>query len=176
MQQAFYFDQSRCIGCNTCVVACKDWNGVPPGRVTWRRLVTEEIGVFPDVDVRHLLLSCPHCVEPACVDACSVNAIAKREQDGIVVADRLKCTGDRKCFDVCPFEAPQFASVENEREEDWKIDHPMQKCTFCVDRLTAGKKPACVDSCIGFPDPARSAKGELLPGGSTQPAIYFKPR
>ena len=31
MQFGFYFDQSKCIGCFTCSVACKDWNNISPG-------------------------------------------------------------------------------------------------------------------------------------------------
>ncbi len=31
MQLTFYFDQSRCTGCETCVVACKDWHDLPAG-------------------------------------------------------------------------------------------------------------------------------------------------
>jgi anaerobic dimethyl sulfoxide reductase subunit B (iron-sulfur subunit) len=26
MQYGFYFDQSRCNGCFTCLIACKDWH------------------------------------------------------------------------------------------------------------------------------------------------------
>jgi anaerobic dimethyl sulfoxide reductase subunit B (iron-sulfur subunit) len=35
MQLAFYFDQTRCTGCYTCVVACKDWHDIPAGPASW---------------------------------------------------------------------------------------------------------------------------------------------
>jgi anaerobic dimethyl sulfoxide reductase subunit B (iron-sulfur subunit) len=31
MQVGFYFDQTRCIGCNACRVACKDWHDIAAG-------------------------------------------------------------------------------------------------------------------------------------------------
>jgi anaerobic dimethyl sulfoxide reductase subunit B (iron-sulfur subunit) len=38
MQLAFYFDQTRCTGCYTCAVACKDWHDVPAGPASWMRV------------------------------------------------------------------------------------------------------------------------------------------
>lgn len=38
MQYIFYFDQTRCSECGTCVVSCKDWNSVKPGKVKWRKI------------------------------------------------------------------------------------------------------------------------------------------
>ena len=40
IQYAFYFDQTRCMSCNSCTVACKDWNQVEPGPVAWRKQFT----------------------------------------------------------------------------------------------------------------------------------------
>ena len=42
-------------------------------------------------------MSCYHCVEPACLTACPVDAIVKRQEDGIVIVDEEKCLG----FDSC---------------------------------------------------------------------------
>jgi anaerobic dimethyl sulfoxide reductase subunit B (iron-sulfur subunit) len=202
MQWVFYFDQSRCIGCNTCVVACKDWNAVNPGPANWRRLTVKEEGVFPNVSVFNLVISCYHCKNPACVRACASGAISKRSEDGIVVVDRSKCKGLKDCLYFCPFGAPQFADDQSEpqKEDDWKVKHPMQKCHFCLDNLKTNKKPACVDSCIvraldagpeaeirrkypgavnvvvGFPDSSQKPSGEKLHWGDTKPSVYFKPK
>jgi len=51
MQMGFYFDQTRCTGCFTCVVACKDWHDVPPGPASWMRVTTVEKGKYPDLFV-----------------------------------------------------------------------------------------------------------------------------
>lgn len=178
-QLGFYFDQQRCIGCDTCVVACKQWRQVPAGPASWRRVRTLEEGKFPQLWLAHLSLSCCHCAEPACTTACPAGAITKRAGDGVVVVDQALCIpGCRACLHACPYEAPQFRSAESR----------MEKCDFCLDRLEAGKKPLCVASCPlraldagpledmeatygrirqapGFPDPA-----------STLPSILFYPR
>ncbi len=141
MQLGFYFDQTRCMGCLTCVVACQDWNNVDAGPSSWRRVTTVEKGEYPDLFVSFLSHACCHCAEPACVAACPVTAITKRDLDGIVVVDSEACLGKdhcRLCLDACPYGAPQFGPESNAR---------MQKCHFCLDRLAAGKKPACVDGC-----------------------------
>jgi len=137
MQLGFYFDQSRCTGCQTCRVACKDWNDVPPGPAAWLRIQSREEGKFPEVSVRFLLFHCFHCAEPACLKACPNGALSKREKDGIVTLIRELCSGCHACRDVCPYQAPQFQS-NNE---------PMEKCDFCLERIDAGLNPVCVDAC-----------------------------
>ncbi len=141
MQLGFFFDQTRCTGCYACVVACKDWHDVPAGPASWQRVVTIERGKFPDVFVAYLATSCYHCENPACVAACPVSAITKREQDGIVVVDGDKCQGRDNCdlcLQACPYNAPQFGAEPNAR---------MQKCDLCLDRLAQGKQPICVAAC-----------------------------
>jgi len=71
-----------------------------------------------------------------------VDAITKREDDGIVVVDREKCLGNGECrtlcLNACPWDAPQFGPEENAK---------MQKCDFCLERLEAGQQPICVEAC-----------------------------
>lgn len=141
MQMGFYFDQTRCDGCLACVVACKDWNNVDAGPASWRRVITIEKGKYPELFVAFLSAACYHCAEPRCIAACPVNAISKREADGVVVVDRETCLGKDHCTTcllACPYDAPQFGAEENAK---------MQKCHFCLDRIAEGKKPACVDAC-----------------------------
>ena len=141
MQTEFYFDQTRCTGCFTCVVACKDWHDVPAGPASWMRVTTIEKGKCPDVFVAFLAAACYHCTKPACVDACPASAITKRKQDGIVVVDREACLGRDKCqlcLESCPYDAPQFGAEESAK---------MQKCNLCLERWAEHKKPICVDAC-----------------------------
>jgi anaerobic dimethyl sulfoxide reductase subunit B (iron-sulfur subunit) len=141
MQLGFYFDQTRCTGCFTCIVACKDWNNLEAESVTWKRVVVIEKGKYPDLSVLFLSTACYHCIEPACLSSCPVEAITKRGQDGVVVVDQDKCLGKLECgtcSEACPYEAPQFGP-----EQDAK----MQKCHFCLDRLAENKRPVCVDAC-----------------------------
>ena len=146
IQYAFYFDQTRCMSCNSCTVACKDWNQVEPGPVAWRKQFTYEKdgGFFP------LSMGCNHCEEPACKNVCPYNAISKTN-DGIVYVNRDLCQGALSCITACPFAKPQIAGDKQEPNafESWKVQHPMQKCDMCKDRLDKGERPACVQSCVG---------------------------
>jgi len=144
-QMAFYFDQTRCIGCYTCSVACKDWNDIDAGPVDWRLIKKLERGTFPNLELAYLSYSCNHCENPPCVKACPVKAITKRGSDGVVLVDQEKCLGGeecgRLCLNACPWNIPQFDSKENSK---------MQKCNFCYDRLDNGKQPICVEACPMF--------------------------
>ncbi len=114
-QLGFYFDQTRCIGCETCVVACKDWNDVPAGPASWRRISTLEKGKYPHPVVTFLSNACYHCAEASCVSVCPAGAISKREEDGIVVVDRGKCQEAGRCG-IISTEAmgPMFSYSEGE--------------------------------------------------------------
>ena len=182
MQMGFHFNQSRCIGCHTCSIACKDWHDIQAEPVNWRRVATIEEGKYPDVFVAFLSLSCCHCAQPACVEVCPMDAITKRLEDGIIMVDKDKCLGKDKCNlcqEACPYQIPQFGSEENAK---------MQMCTFCVDRLAEGKKPICVDACpvyaldFGPLDELRDKYGNGTEGAGfvysakTSPSIVFKPK
>lgn len=142
MQLGFYFDQSRCSGCLTCMVACKDWHDIPAGPAFWIRVATIEQGRFPTVSAHFLARTCYHCAEPPCVPSCPAGAITKLQENSIVVVDKEACLGLAGCGGACqlacPYEAPQFG-VET--------DSKMEKCDLCLDRWGEGKKPVCVEAC-----------------------------
>lgn len=182
MQYGIYFDQNRCTSCFTCVVACRDWHDVPAGPASWIRMKTTEKGKCPDLFVAFLPVTCYHCHKPVCVPACPVNAITKREADGIVTVDSETCLGKDNCslcLEACPYDAPQFGAEENAK---------MQKCNLCLDRWAAGKKPVCVDSCptwaldAGPIDELRAEYGDVRKAESfvyseeLMPSITFKPK
>jgi len=142
MQIGFYFDQTRCTGCSTCRVACKDWNDIPAGPENWMRVLYTEKGTFPNVFVSYMIALCWQCLEPVCIPACPAGAIHKRGEDGIVVVDSGACVGnvecDEKCLKACPYDAPQFGPDEGAR---------MRKCDFCLERWSTSRLPVCVESC-----------------------------
>lgn len=41
-QYAFFFNQKRCLGCKTCVIACKEWNESKRGDANLNKALTEE--------------------------------------------------------------------------------------------------------------------------------------
>ena len=113
MQLGFYFDQTRCTGCHTCSVACKDWNDVPAGPANWRRVLSVEEGDGPHLFVAYLSSSCQHCAEPICAVACPAEAISKRGKDGIVVVDREKCRHDAPCGIISNNMGLPFGSIKS---------------------------------------------------------------
>jgi Fe-S-cluster-containing dehydrogenase component len=61
----------------------------------------------------------------------------KRSKDGIVFVDSNLCVGCKSCMSACPWGAPQWNS------ETGKV----VKCDYCMERVDAGLKPACVTIC-----------------------------
>jgi len=137
-QLGFFFDQSRCSGCYTCILACRQWHDTA---INWRRVDTLEQGAFPQVTVAFLSLSCLHCETPACISACPADALWKRREDGVVLIDAHNCLGKDacgQCLDACPYQAIRFKD-----EPDAKAE----KCDFCQQRMAMDEKPLCVVSC-----------------------------
>lgn len=183
MQIGFYFNQTRCTGCNACRVACKDWHDIPAGPENWMRILYTEKGTFPDIHVAYLVSPCYHCIDPVCVQVCPVNALAKREEDGIVIVDSDACLGNEeckvKCLKACPYDAPQFGPEKGAK---------MHKCNFCLDRWEENKLPACIEACptraldAGFLEDMEEKYGNLKKAEGfryskkTKPAIIFLPK
>jgi anaerobic dimethyl sulfoxide reductase subunit B (iron-sulfur subunit) len=181
LQVGFYFDQTRCIGCFACAVACKDWHDIPAGSINWMRIKYNETGKFPKVFVSYLIHPCFHCEDPVCIPVCPVGAITKRKEDGVVIVNSEKCVGnvecDSKCLKACPYDAPQFGSDEGSK---------MSKCNYCLDRLREQKLPICIEACrthaldAGSLQHLKEKYGDTLEADNfvyserTKPAIVFK--
>jgi len=77
-------------------------------------------GDWPNPYFFYMPRLCNHCTKPACLEACTRNAIYKRE-DGLVVIDQSKCEGHRHCVEACPYDAlrcgPDFELAHTSREE-----------------------------------------------------------
>ena len=181
MQMGFYFNQELCTHCCACVVACKDWHDVPAGPASYIRIAVIEKGKYPEVAMCAMFGTCYHCAEPACVSACTAEAITKRDEDGIVVVNREECLGMDDCGickEECPYDAPQFGAEENAK---------MQKCDFCIERLAENKNPICVEACnmyaleVGPVEALRAKYGDMrqaegfIYADELIPSIVFKP-
>ncbi len=143
-QYGFYVDSSRCSGCKTCQVSCKDKNELDVGP-KFRRVyeygggswVKSGNGWLNNTYTYYLSIACNHCDDPTCVKGCPTGAMHKREQDGLVVVNQDICVGCRYCELRCPYGAPQF-------DEKKQL---MTKCDGCFDRVEKGLQPTCVESC-----------------------------
>ena len=165
----FRFDPGRCLGCETCVMACRMERRLA---VPLRRVHTFNDLGLPRLPVFHLSLACHHCRKPACAEHCPAGAHARDPATGTVILRAERCLGCRYCTWVCPHDAPRF---DPERGT-------AAKCDFCLGRRERGLEPACVARCptgaLGF-EPRDDAPMAGLPPGfpRTQlgPSIRFLP-
>lgn len=192
----------RCIGCNTCALACKMQNNVPDGML-WNRVLTEGCdrfdsaeGVYPHLTRTYLPLACQHCENPACERVCPTGATYKDDK-GRVEIDYDKCIGCRMCMAACPYNARTFNWNDPVRATgagygDARVPERtrgvMEKCTLCKERTDEGDEPMCVRCCpadarifgdLGDPDSAvsrlRRDQGAevLLEDKGTRPQVFY---
>ncbi len=135
-QYRFHFDMTKCIGCKCCVVACNEQNG-NPADINWRRVGEIEGGWYPDTHRWHLSMGCNHCVEPACLTGCPVDAYAKEPVTGVVLHSADACIGCQYCTWNCSYGVPQYNPERG----------VVGKCDMCHNRLAEGREPACVSAC-----------------------------
>ncbi|MEC4272529.1 DMSO/selenate family reductase complex B subunit [Adlercreutzia sp. R25] len=145
-QYGFYYNIDDCIGCRTCVIACKDKNDLPVG-TKYRRLIEYAGGDWQEQDgvcsvsnffAYHIAATCNHCANPACVDQCPTGAMTKDPENGIVYVQKDVCIGCGTCAEACPYDVPKV------REET----NISGKCDMCRDLVAQGEQPACVASCL----------------------------
>lgn len=146
-------DESKCIGCKACQVACMNWNDL-------RDDIGENIGVYdnpsdltpsswtvmkfyevqPQEGSLEWLIrkdGCMHCEDPGCLKACPSPGAIVKYSNGIVDFIEENCIGCGNCVTGCPFDVPKIS----------KKDNKAYKCTLCSDRVGVGLEPACVKAC-----------------------------
>jgi phenylacetyl-CoA:acceptor oxidoreductase subunit 1 len=146
MHWAMLIDLRRCVGCQTCTIACKQEHGLPAG-TAWRFVADVELGEYPDVRRLFLPMQCMHCAEPPCVPVCPTGA-SRRRDDGIVWVEYGACVGCGYCAMACPYHARHLvaeasgyfgAPTPSERiEARAGREGVMTKCTFCKERIDDG--------------------------------------
>jgi formate dehydrogenase iron-sulfur subunit len=162
-QYGFEVDLDACTGCKACVAACHSLNGLDDGE-SWRSVSLLVGGTVAKPFQQTVTSACHHCVDPACLNGCPVDAYEKDPVTGIVAHLDDQCIGCGYCTLTCPYEVPRY-----NRERGI-----VRKCDMCHGRLAAGEAPACVQACpsgaisiaiVEVADAmASAAAGSLVPG------------
>ena len=140
------FDVDKCIGCYTCLLACKDehvgndWLPYTDKQKKrdqkWIVVGHRERGVVPRIDISYRPEMCNHCDDPPCAKD-DPECVIKRS-DGIKLLDPRKAVGNEELVKACPFGAISWNDEVG----------AAQKCTFCAHLIDNGwKEPRCVQAC-----------------------------
>lgn len=150
-RKGFLVDTSRCIGCRSCQVACKQWNKLEADKTKnqgtfenprdltpalFNRIRFVESETSGQISWKFVNERCMHCGEAGCMKVCPSPGALTRTKDGIVVYNREKCISCKYCVSACPFNVPRYDG-----------DDKVSKCHWCVDRVRGGLPPACVRAC-----------------------------
>ncbi len=133
---AMVIDKERCVGCQSCTVACKSEWGVPDGNARTKVRPAGVRGEYPNLISTFYVSQCNHCDRPTCVPACPSGATFQ-DANGIVRVNKELCIGCGSCVAACPYGA-RYVDSEN---------GVVDKCDFCAARLEQGFQPACVLTC-----------------------------
>ncbi|MEX1382081.1 4Fe-4S dicluster domain-containing protein, partial [Lutibacter sp.] len=135
-KNAFIFNTNKCVGCMACVVGCTIENGTETP-LNWRVVNGHNNIKHPDLPVFHFSMACNHCDDAPCMKHCPALAYTRDEKTGAIIHHAKACIGCTYCTWACPYDAPKY-------NETTKI---IEKCNFCVDRISEGIKPACTEAC-----------------------------
>lgn len=161
-EKAIMYDASRCSACKGCQVACKTWNLLPSPMELNSQKWAGSLQSPPDLDDNTRLIitfdekprekygidwafgrrSCLHCTDAPCVSVCPAECLTKDEDTGFTIYDPDKCVSCKYCAAACPFDVPRHSDTGYAAG-----DKRINKCTACFDRVSEGRKPACVNTC-----------------------------
>jgi Fe-S-cluster-containing dehydrogenase component/DMSO reductase anchor subunit len=179
-QYAFEVDLDSCTGCKACVTACRSLNGLDEDE-SWRTVGLLQGGSGGQSLIQNVTAACHHCLNPACLNGCPVDAYEKDPVTGIVRHLDDQCIGCSYCTFTCPYDVPRYNPARG----------IVRKCDMCAGRLQEGEPPACVQACpnaaitIAVVDKVEAvaravAEGALVPGaapsGLTIPATRYHSR
>ena len=120
-------DPEVCTGCQLCEFACA---AAKQGEFNLELSRIKLVRIKSDL---MMSVACRFCEDTPCIAACPREALSWDEERGIIVLDRVRCTGCGWCLEACDFGAIT-------------IDPATKSaliCDLCVDR----EGPHCVEVC-----------------------------
>jgi formate dehydrogenase iron-sulfur subunit len=150
-RKGFLVDTSRCIGCRSCQVACKQWNKLDADKTSnkgtfenprdltpalYNRIKFIEKETSGEISWLFFNERCMHCGDAGCMKVCPSPGALYRTKEGIVAYNKEKCISCKYCVSACPFNIPRYGS-----------DDKVSKCHLCQSRVEGGIAPACAKAC-----------------------------
>lgn len=131
----------KCYGCLSCEAACIASHRFPDQSITNQTIMaaftpsfmdSTRIWVEAEPESQNAVpITCRHCLEPACVEVCSIGSLSQVGENDLVINDEKRCAGCWMCIMVCP-----YGAINN-------FQKTAIKCDACSDR----DSPACVEAC-----------------------------